>query len=90
MLEHNQELFDKPSKLWRLLYVNRVWFAIFGIIVASGLYIGYLLFGSNSVEVLLQLRAQKMRLIQNAQMIEEQNARLQRRIFELNGVNFEK
>lgn len=84
-----QDLFEKPSRLWRLLYVNRVWLIIFGILVVLGVYVGYLLFGNNSVEVLLRLQSQKNHLIKEAQKIEEQNARLQRQIFELKGANFE-
>lgn len=84
-----QDLFEKPSRLWRLLYVNRVWLIIFGILVVLGVYVGYLLFGNNSVEVLLRLQSQKNHLIKEAQKIEAQNARLQRQIFELKGANFE-
>ncbi|WP_034361554.1 hypothetical protein [Helicobacter japonicus] len=84
-----QDLFEKPSRLWRLLYVNRVWLIIFGILIVLGVYVGYLLFGNNSVEVLLRLQSQKNHLIKEAQKIEAQNARLQRQIFELKGANFE-
>ena len=51
---------------------------------------GLLLFGNNSVEVLLRLRAQKAHLIEEAQIIELQNARLQKQIFDLKGANLEK
>ena len=84
-----QDLFEKPSRLWRLLYVNRVWLIIFGILIVLGVYVGYLLFGNNYVEVLLRLQSQKNHLIKEAQKIEAQNARLQRQIFELKGANFE-
>lgn len=89
MTSMQQDLFEKPSRLWRLLYVNRVWLIIFGILVVLGVYVGYLLFGNNSVEVLLRLQSQKNHLIKEAQKIEAQNARLQRQIFELKGANFE-
>lgn len=85
-----QELLDKPSKIWRLLYLNRIWLIIFGIVIVAGVYMGYLLFGNNSVEVLLRLQSQKTHLKEEAQKIEEQNALLQRQIFELKGAEFEK
>ena len=78
-----EELLDKPQKITRFFYTNRIWFIVFGLIAGVGLYVGYLLFGSNSLEVLLKLKAQKTHLIQDAQNIEEQNALLQKQIFEL-------
>ncbi|TLD89999.1 hypothetical protein LS66_003805 [Helicobacter sp. MIT 03-1614] len=83
MRTQTQELLEKPSKLWRFFYINRVWLIVFGLLLATGLYLGYLLFGSNSVEVLLRLQSQKKHLLQEAQVIEAQNAHLQKQIFEL-------
>lgn len=81
-----EELLEKSSKLWRLVYINRVWFVLFGILVGIGLYLGYLLFGNNSVEVLVRLKAQKNALINDSKMIESQNANLQKQIFEIRGL----
>lgn len=81
-----QEFIIKPSRVWRTLYVNRAWFVVFGILAGIGIYLGYLLFGANSVEVLLRLHAQKKYLVQNTQLIEAENARLQKQIFELRGL----
>ncbi len=64
MRTQTQELLEKPSKLWRFFYINRVWLIVFGLLLATGLYLGYLLFGSNSVEVLLRLQSQKKHLLQ--------------------------
>ncbi len=83
MRTQTQELLEKPSKLWRFFYINRVWLIVFGLLLVTGLYLGYLLFGSNSVEVLLRLQSQKKHLLQEAQVIEAQNAHLQKQIFEL-------
>ncbi|AAP77227.1 hypothetical protein [Helicobacter hepaticus] len=83
MRKQTQELLEKPSKLWRFFYINRVWLIVFGLLLVTGLYLGYLLFGSNSVEVLLRLQSQKKHLLQEAQVIEAQNAHLQKQIFEL-------
>lgn len=84
------ELLGKSAKWRRLIYTNRIWFVAFVIIVAFGLYAGYLLFGSNSVEVLLRLRSQKAHLMQEAHSLETQNANLQKQIFELRGAKIEK
>ncbi len=81
-----EELLEKSSKLWRLAYTRRVWFVLFGILVGIGLYLGYLLFGNNSVEVLVRLKAQKNALINDSKMIETQNANLQKQIFEIRGL----
>lgn len=86
MNDNMQEFIIKPSKVWRALYVNRIWFVVFGILAVAGIYVGYLLFGGNSVEVLLRLQAQKRYLVQNTQLIEVENARLQKQIFELRGL----
>lgn len=83
MRKQTQELLEKPSKLWRFFYINRVWLIVFGLLLVTGLYLGYLLFGSNSVEVLLRLQSQKKHLLHEAQVIEAQNAHLQKQIFEL-------
>ena len=66
MRKQTQELLEKPSKLWRFFYINRVWLIVFGLLLVTGLYLGYLLFGSNSVEVLLRLQSQKKHLLQEA------------------------
>ena len=81
-----QEFLEKTSRLWRLVYVNRVWLVVFGVMLGAGLYLGYLLFGNNSVEVLVRLKAQKNTLVNNSKMIEEQNANLQKQIFEIRGL----
>lgn len=81
-----EELLEKSSKLWRLAYTYRVWFVLFGILVGIGLYLGYLLFGNDSVEVLVRLKTQKNALINDSKMIESQNANLQKQIFEIRGL----
>lgn len=86
----NKEVLENLSKVWRLLHTNRIWILVFILVMLGGLYMGLLLFGNNSVEVLLRLRTQKSHLIEEAQIIEEQNARLQKQIFELRGQSLEK
>ena len=86
MMGYDDKLFIRPSKIWRRFYTYRVWLVVFGGIALVGIHIGYLLFGNNSVEVLLRLESQRKHLEQNAQMIEDENAKLQKQIFELRGL----
>ena len=81
-----QELIKQPSRLWRKLYVSRAWLVLFGGIVFVVAYVGFLLFGNNSIEVLVRLKSQKAHLIEDTRVLEEQNARLQKQIFELRGL----
>lgn len=80
------ELIKQPSRFWRRLYVSRAWFVLFGAIFFMVIYVGFLLFGNNSIEVLVRLKAQKSHLIKEIRILEEQNARLQKQIFELRGL----
>lgn len=56
--------------------------ALVGVVV-SGLYIGTLLFGDASLEVLLRLQTYENDLEQNIQRLKQENARLQKNYFEL-------
>ena len=53
------------------------------IVIAIGLYIGSLLFGVNSVEVLYNLHLQQKALKRNIQYLKKENAKLQKEYFEL-------
>lgn len=86
MDNNTHQLFAPTSRIARFLYTNRIWIIFFSIIAASGFYIGILLFGNDSLEVLVRLKAQKSSLISESQAIEAQNARLQKQIFELKGL----
>ncbi|WP_200762820.1 FtsB family cell division protein [Nitrosophilus alvini] len=63
------------------------WFLkIFGAVVAVvllGLYIGTLLFGKNSVEVLFELQEQEKLLKKEVNRLKQENAKLQKEYFEL-------
>jgi len=64
------------SLLWRYLF--------FGVVVALvALYVGLLLFGTNSVQVLLELKAQMRSLERSIEFLKRENARLQKEYFEL-------
>lgn len=62
---------------------NKKWLGIIALLLCFGLYLGYLLFGNNSLEVLLKLQSKQRYLQEQAQIIEAQNAALQKQIFEL-------
>jgi len=53
------------------------------IIIILAVYVGLLLFGTNSAEVLYELRAQKRSLEERIRFLKEENARLQKEYFEL-------
>ncbi len=53
------------------------------ILIAVSVYIGFLLFGTNSVEVLIQLNAQEKSLKRSIEYLKMENARLQKEYFEL-------
>ena len=53
------------------------------ILVALAVYVGLLFFGPNSLEVLLELRAQKRSLEQSIEFLKKENAKLQKEYFEL-------
>ncbi|MGP1579808.1 MAG: hypothetical protein ACTTH5_02125 [Wolinella sp.] len=51
-----------------------------------GIYIGNLLFGANSLEVLLHLRNHEYSLKQRVEQLQKENAHLQKEYFELKGL----
>ena len=53
------------------------------LITAFGIYIGNILFGTNSLEVLLQLESQKEQLAERVDSLQRENAKLQKEYFEL-------
>ena len=54
-----------------------------GIVIAIAVYIGFLLFGTNSLEVLFQLNVTQKNLERNIKYLKMENARLQKEYFEL-------
>ncbi len=56
------------------------------IVVLLGVYIGFLLFGTNSVEVLYRLHVQEKNLKRSIEYLKRENARLQKEYFELKEV----
>jgi cell division protein FtsB len=83
MSEILEELDSKKesSKRGTLFYL-KIAFLIF-IVISFGIYVGDLLFGKSSLDVLLSLQNDKEVLKKNVHNLKEQNAILQKEYFEL-------
>ncbi|MDR0761440.1 MAG: septum formation initiator [Campylobacteraceae bacterium] len=53
------------------------------VVIILGIYFGNMLFGNSSLEVLLSLKTDKVRLEQRMKELKNENARLQKELFEL-------
>ncbi|NWF66521.1 MAG: septum formation initiator [Campylobacterales bacterium] len=56
---------------------------LFMLVLSLGVYVGNLLFGTNSVEVLLNLDYEHEQLLNEIAKYKEENAKLQKEYFEL-------
>lgn len=70
----------------RTIYINRVLIVMFLVLFSLGAYSGYLLFGTNSLEVLLSVRGKKAILQEDVRVLQSENAKLQKQFFELKGL----
>ncbi|WP_197972079.1 phosphopyruvate hydratase [Nitrosophilus labii] len=70
------------GKKYLVLYAVKVLAALV-LIIAIGVYIGNLLFGKDSVEVLIEIQNKERALKREVQRLKEENARLQKEYFEL-------
>lgn len=55
-------------------------------VVAFGIYVGNMMFGKRSLDVMLALQAQKERLAEDVEILKKRNAQLQKEYFELKGL----
>jgi len=62
-------------------------FMLFTLIVSFGIYLGILLYGTNSVEVLLGLQEYQSYLQDETAVLKNKNAKLQREYFELKEIS---
>ncbi|WP_120946162.1 MULTISPECIES: hypothetical protein [Helicobacter] len=69
--------------LWQLAFLYRYVLFLFAGLVALGLYIGGLLFGESSFEVLNALKDRQASLQASVQNLQYENAKLQKQLFEL-------
>lgn len=84
--QERENIFSRYRWLVRAIYVNRVLIVIFLVLFLLGAYSGYLLFGTNSLEVLLSVRNKKTILQEEVRVLQSQNAKLQKQFFELKGL----
>ncbi|MDE5591716.1 MAG: hypothetical protein K2I63_01995 [Helicobacter sp.] len=73
---------DYKESFYRLLPL----FSLFLMLCIMGVYIGNLLFGVNSLSVLLELKEKEKNMRQEVQFLTRQNANLQKEFFELKGL----
>lgn len=83
---NKESIFSRYQWLIRTIYVNRVLIVIFLVLFSLGAYSGYLLFGTNSFEVLLSVRNKKAILQEEVRTLQSENAKLQKQFFELKGL----
>ncbi len=77
-----EELTDSlAKKRWWALVGKYLLFGI--LLVGLAVYVGLLLFGTNSVEVLYNLNIQEKSLQRKIEFLKKENARLQKKYFEL-------
>jgi len=91
--EHKEALYDAPTQsvTEKYLGLSLTKFLFFlSIIIVLGLYINVLLFGDNSLEVLLQLEEYENYLHNEINNYKSENAALQKEYFELKELEPEK
>ncbi|PAF45019.1 hypothetical protein [Helicobacter sp. 11S02596-1] len=84
MIENKEP--TKYAQLIRAIYVNRAMIISFLALILMGAYTGYLLFGNNSLEVLISVKEKRTSLQENVQKLQYENAKLQKQLFELKGL----
>ena len=89
---HNEELYDGIDNTLSItekhlgLSLNKFLILLF-IVLIAGIYIGILLFGDNSLEVLLGLEDYQQYLVDEITRLKSQNADLQKEYFELKEIS---
>jgi len=71
-----------PSRYFGLSWKRLIQFSL--IVIFSGIYIGIILFGENSLQVLLNLEEYEVFLREEVSTLKLQNSDLQKELFELN------
>ena len=91
--EHKEVLYSTPSQSVTEKYLGlslTKFLSIFVVIVLLGFYLNILLFGDNSLEVLLQLEEYETYLNDEISNYKKENAALQKEYFELKELEPEK
>ena len=74
--------FEEEHKKSDRIFYGKILLLVF-IVIAFGIYVGDVLFGKSSLEVLLDLQEKKEQLQESVKVIKEKNAILQKEYFEL-------
>ena len=77
---------EQPSRFKRWIQINKTFLIIAAVLVALLTYSAFLLFGNASLYTLLSLRKQQEKLLQEVDLLQKQNAKIQKDIFELKGL----
>jgi len=91
--EHKEVLYEAPRQSLTEEYLGlstKKFFSILTIVLALGWYLNILLFGDNSLEVLLELEEYETYLTQEISTYKTENAFLQKEYFELKELEPEK
>ena len=89
---HQEELFEEidtsqsVTEHYLGLSLGKFFLALF-LIILLGIYIGVLLYGTNSLEVLFRLQDYETSLKENVTTLKKENAELQREYFELKEIS---
>lgn len=81
ILEEFEEDIEKRDSKGVSFYLKI--FSLFVVVVGFGVYVGDMLFGKSSLDVLLNLQAEKQILEKNVETFKTKNAVLQKEYFEL-------
>ncbi|MDO7253683.1 hypothetical protein [Helicobacter cappadocius] len=84
MIDYNTR--NRYFKFVRMVYVNRAIIISFFVLMGFGAYMAYLLFGTNSIEVLIQVKNKRNSLEDNVHTLQYKNSKLQKQLFELKGL----
>ena len=89
---HDEELFEKidTSESLTQKYFGlslKKFFFLLGIVISLGIYLGVLLYGTNSLEILFGLQDYENYLKSETLSLKQKNAELQREYFELKEIS---
>ena len=88
----NEELYEEIDNTQSItqeylgLSLNK-FFTLFAVVIALGIYLGILLYGTNSLEVLFGLQDYETYLEDEVYRLKDENAELQREYFELKEIS---
>ena len=81
ILEEFEEEIEKRDSKGASFYLKI--FSLVVVVIGFGIYVGDMLFGKSSLDVLLNLQSEKQILEQNVEILKQENAILQKEYFEL-------